>query len=77
MSGGSLGYAYSKVGSIVEQLGEFSDVLPTFTEEYQAINTLLLMLGECADGLYAAEWWLSGDTGSKELIQWAARNEKV
>jgi hypothetical protein len=70
MSGGALDYAFIKIDTIVEQVEEIMNEFPNDSEEYSALQLLLVKLGECTNGLYRAEWWLSGDTDSKPLLEW-------
>jgi hypothetical protein len=69
MSGGALDYAFCKVNLIVEEL---SDIVKgqEDTPEYGALEDLLFFLEMSSEGLKAAEWWLSGDTDSKPLLEW-------
>jgi hypothetical protein len=69
MSGGSLDYAYSKVDSIIEHLNERMENLP-YSKEFEALDDLRFFLEMSSEGLKAAEWWLSGDTDSKPLLEW-------
>jgi hypothetical protein len=69
MSGGALGYAFCKVNLIVEEL---SGIMKGQEDapEYGALEDLLFFLEMSSEGLKAAEWWLSGDTDSKPLLEW-------
>ena len=69
MSGGALDYAFCKVNLVVEEL---SDIMKgqEDTPEYGALEDLLFFLEMSSEGLKAAEWWLSGDTDSKPLLEW-------
>jgi len=75
MSGGALEYAFTRIDTIVEQVGEIMEEFPNDSEEHSALELLLVKLGECTNGLYRAEWWLSGDTDSKQLLEWAKKHE--
>jgi hypothetical protein len=75
MSGGALDYAFIKIDTIVEQIEEIMEESPNDLKERAALQLLLAKLGECANGLYRAEWWLSGDTDSKKLLEWAKQHE--
>jgi hypothetical protein len=79
MSGGVLDYAFIEIDTIVEQIEKIMEEFPNdseeYSEEYSALQLLLVKLGECINGLYRAEWWLSGDTDSKQLLEWAKQHE--
>ena len=75
MSGGALDYAFIKIDTIVEQVEEIMEEFPKDAGEYSALQLLLVKLEECISGLYRAEWWLSGDTDSKQLLEWAEKHE--
>jgi hypothetical protein len=69
MSGGALDYAYVRVDSIVEQVEKIMTGY-SGAVEYDALVDLVFFLEMSSEGLKAAEWWLSGDTDSKPLLEW-------
>ena len=71
MSGGSLEYGFSKVNSVIERLEEVLGETEKYSPEYAALDKLLQNLEYCSRGLYAAEWWVSGDRDSSEFLEWA------
>ena len=79
MSGGALEYAFSKVIGIVADIDRImtTDWFKEYASgaEVEALNVLTDKLDECVDGLHDAEWWLSGDTDSKQLLEWARKHE--
>ena len=72
MSGGALDYSCFKVDSITEQLNEVMEGMP-YSKEVEAMECLQFFLEMSSEGLKATEWWLSGDTDSKPLLEWRKR----
>jgi hypothetical protein len=81
MSGGSLDYAFCKVNNIIEDIEEILDDVNytnEFTEqEMKSLRTLVKRAEHLAEGLRAAEWWLSSDTDSQDFVAWTNNEEST